>query len=197
MLSSPLEVPCDFCHVDAGTSCVGLEHTTKTVHATRQSKFESLKLTEPSPLDVDCRYCEAKAGTPCRGFVSEGQTYHFSRQAAWDQKIMAESNELKVTKDKVLEVAKTCKDAARILKGLFPEAFAADAEYLYITEPSLESKAFGVHLLKDGPSSGWITTRVGANLARRGLYLPPISGYQWTVVKDDSGADVLVARKKS
>ena len=103
--------------------------------------------------------------------------------------------ELKVTKEKVLEAAKDCKDAERVLKTLFPEAFE-------------DNKYFDLHPLDEntllfdndkgracGFSDGaFMQIRSNGEYAYKGFYLSLF--YNWSIVEDSEHLQVLVPTKK-
>lgn len=82
------------------------------------------------------------------------------------------SNELKITKEKVLEAASRCKDAERTLRILFPEAFEL---FVPVTEDSI---------------TALIQVRETGKYQNRAFYLS--GAYDWTLVKDELHAFCLV-----
>lgn len=90
--------------------------------------------------------------------------------------------ELKITKERVLEAAKDCADAKRVLTKLFPEVFVAD--YVQV-DASLSIKT------KDGYNA--ITRRNGGHYVGA-PYLG--AAFDWAIIKDNEGMSVLVGKLK-
>jgi hypothetical protein len=96
--------------------------------------------------------------------------------------------ELKVEKDKVLEAAKQCPDAKKVLETLFPDVFSPLKEKF-----KKISKGDGHFESRDLPR-GLIRIRTGSNLAYQGFWL--CDKFVWTIKQDDHGSDVLVPTPK-
>jgi hypothetical protein len=96
--------------------------------------------------------------------------------------------ELKVTDDKVREAAKSCPDAARVLKMLFPEAFKDDRYIMRDIE--------GIITFFDRHGNKFqILPRASGEFAGRALLLPLTSHpYEWAIIND--GSPLLTLRRK-
>jgi hypothetical protein len=91
--------------------------------------------------------------------------------------------ELKVTAERVKEAAASCQDADRVLRKLFPEAFAP--------EPVLVVTRSDGALRVDGEL---LMARNSGNFAGRAIYLD--GSHRWDIVKDNQGATCLVAYRQ-
>jgi hypothetical protein len=92
------------------------------------------------------------------------------------------SDELKVTKDRVLKTAESCGEAKRVLQQLFPEAFETPFE-TFEGFPEYANR-----------NNVYIARRGCGNLAKQSLHL----GYRfvWSVETDSEGYQCLRARRK-
>ena len=86
--------------------------------------------------------------------------------------------ELKVTKEKVLKAAKDCKDAEKVLRTLFPEVFKGD-KYSNLSLSNINN---------------FIQVRIIGEYTGKGFYLSEL--YNWEIVKDRLGIQVLIPTKK-
>jgi hypothetical protein len=97
-------------------------------------------------------------------------------------------SELKITKEKVLEAAKGCKDAEKVLKTLFPEVFEDDK---YI---DLKTNELNFNRSYDKSELIGLPIRTGGKYKNKSIYLN--IQYDWEIVTDDEGSKCLVPTKK-
>lgn len=96
------------------------------------------------------------------------------------KKLLNESikmDELKITKEKVLEAASKCSQAKETLKTLFPEAFEDDKKFIN-------------NILKN------IEIRKTGNFREKSIYLPFSDKIDYTIIKDDHNILCLIPTKK-
>jgi len=93
-------------------------------------------------------------------------------------------NELTINKEKVLEAAKTCPDAAKVLKTLFPEVFKDEGGDVTI---------LGYARIHSNKEECLLENRGIGRYKNKGFYLMP--SFNWAIVKD-AGAEVLVPTRK-
>jgi hypothetical protein len=101
--------------------------------------------------------------------------------------------------DFVVEAAKGCSDAKRVLSTLFPEAFVDDSKIFIAFHGTTAPE----DRRKEGKAYATLEYRHGGTYDKTGIYLPnsDSQGRQihWSVVNDDSavrGVKVLVAQLK-
>ena len=98
---------------------------------------------------------------------------------------------LEVTSEKVLEAAKQCPDAAKVLETLFPSAFPTNIV------PPMDG-ANGIKVRYQLPYHvAEIQLRLGGEYKKQGLYLQNVVGYAWEIVKDNEAHTVLLLRAVS
>ncbi len=85
---------------------------------------------------------------------------------------------LTIDSSKLKEAAKLCPEARKVLQTLFPDI---------ITEYHSTSDVYDK--IRDKKGNLLIEVRTGGNLAYKGFYLD--NYYNWEIVKDDSGIQVL------
>ena len=103
------------------------------------------------------------------------------------------TNELKITKERVLEAASGCSTAKNTLMKLFPEVFE-DEKYIDLkgveTSYLRSTGSFTPSFLSEGN----IAIRTGGEYSHKAFLLD--SEYDWRVLKDDQGFLLLLPTKK-
>lgn len=94
--------------------------------------------------------------------------------------------EHKITTERIREAAKTCGDAANVLKTLFPEAFTPEPLPIEFNQAN---KTFSVNGV---PTA--VCLRTSGKFTNKSLFLT--YQFNWTIETDDQGVTVLVARQK-
>lgn len=104
-----------------------------------------------------------------------------------EKRNMAAGHEkLTITPEAVREAAKTCPDAEKVLKTLFPKAFEPPPIKLIWADRRLMMANYPYTLAE---------IRTGGNLAGKALWLN-IASFHFDIVKDNMGVTVLLPTKK-
>lgn len=103
-------------------------------------------------------------------------------------------DELKITKEKVLEAAAKCSTAKATLQTLFPEVFKEE-KYFDLTKLSKTHFLDNDDCIKAGfTSNSAIQVRTGGTYAFKGFYLT--NSCNWEIVKDEVNDTVLIPTRK-
>ncbi len=103
-------------------------------------------------------------------------------------------DELKITKEKVLEAAAKCSTAKATLQTLFPEVFEED-KYFDLTKLSKIQFFDNDDCIRAGfTSNSAIQVRTGGTYAFKGFYLT--NSCNWEIVKDEVNDTVLIPTRK-
>lgn len=107
------------------------------------------------------------------------------------------NNELKISKERVLEAASKCSTAKQTLETLFPEVFEEESKYFdltaliegrYIIFGDKESTIAGFH------NNEFMHVRFGGKYDGKAFYLH--GSYNWELVHDEFGCLCLLPTKK-
>lgn len=98
-------------------------------------------------------------------------------------------DELKITKDRVLEAAEKCSDAKRILKTLFPEVFVEDSSMKAGRFHGLA--IFGSCLASD--NKAMIEIRGTGEHVNKAYWLN--SGFDWRIEQQGGGITLIPTKK--
>jgi len=138
--------------------------------------------------------------------LTKGEIYRFVHDGSWTEingvealKLLADyqkesqvattkTETVVIRKDRLIEAASKCGDAARILKTIFPEVFVDESPYVRISKGELGIKVEGAY--------GLVEPRGGGNLKDHGLYLPKPIGAEWSIITDSTGIQVAVCSRK-
>lgn len=110
---------------------------------------------------------------------------------------------LTITDERVKEAAAHCPDAKRVLEKLFPDTFVPQDEYMLVPNELGNTKdpcSFSV----DGQPLSMVSVmarRCSGNFVGKGVYLACSTStnkaylkLEWSIVKDNEGMSVLVAK---
>lgn len=102
-------------------------------------------------------------------------------------------NEIKITKERILDAASTCKEAKKVLKNLFPDIFE-DEKYFDLSE--LPKTIFSN---EDAENAGFdnryfFEVRHDGEYKFKAFYLD--NPYNWEIIIDSEGATCLIPTKK-
>lgn len=93
-------------------------------------------------------------------------------------------NELKITKEKVLEAAEKCSEAKKVLEALFPEAF----------DDGVVLKQQGYDIADVKTNNIVMYIRGGGEYAHKALFLNDV--YNWEIKRDSSDDLCLIPTRK-
>lgn len=129
-----------------------------------------------------CPACENSRRVYMTDYAEYVNGESFDAKPQSEMKDTDTSKELKVTIEKVREAAKSCPDASRVLKTLFPEAFIVKANHL----PNIN------HMWKVDSKTGLRMMAQRASGPYTGhFYLD--NGFSWEIKEEPYGTKTLVS----
>lgn len=133
---------------------------------------DRVELYSGSPAEV--RYLSVDGSLAYVDFGAGGMWY----DVTWLRRVQGENQmptSVTITAERILEAAKTCPDAEKVLRTLAPEVFK-DVD------------------LKGADLGDFMRVRDFGSLRRKSFYLDP--AYTWSIETDDEDVQCLVPRRK-